>query len=304
MSFAYPFVLVFLFAPLLLAVWEWQRRGHPLVLPFDHGHQGEGRWWRRAVSVANLFPPFLLAVAILLLAGPRRLAPPSQERALTNIQFVLDVSGSMTAPFGDGKRADKAIEAINEFTTYRKGDAFGLTIFGNEVIHWVPLTKDLSAIRLAAPFLRPERLPPFFGGTQIGKALRAVHEALLTRPEGDRMIILISDGQSADLFGGAASEIGGELAADNIRVYYIHVAEGAPQSETYQLASMTGGAAFAAGDPEALREVFQHIDEMQPARIKPATPEHEDFYAPFAVMGLILGALHLVCSFGLRFTPW
>ena len=50
----------------------------------------------------------------------------------------------MKSPFGDGTRSDKAIEAIKEFTTYRKGDAFGLTIFGSDVLHWVPVTKDLS----------------------------------------------------------------------------------------------------------------------------------------------------------------
>src|SRR5206468_11715957 len=66
----------------------------------------------------------------------QRLANTDKERALTNILFALDVSGSMTSPFGDGKRSDKAIEAINEFTTYRKGDAFGLTIFGSDVLHW------------------------------------------------------------------------------------------------------------------------------------------------------------------------
>jgi len=304
MSFSHPLVLLLLALPVLLGLWEWQRRGHRLVLPFDYGRQSHGRVLERIVKCANLLPPLLLAIAIIILAGPQRLSTPDQERVITNIQFCLDVSGSMTAPFGNGRRSDKAIEAINEFTTYRKGDAFGLTIFGNEVLHWVPLTRDLSAIRLSAPFLRPERLPPYLGGTLIGKALRAVHKVLLTRPEGERMVILISDGQSADLFGGAAEEIGNELASDKITVYYIHVAEGAPQNETFTLASLTGGQAFAAGDPAALREVFQHIDRMQPAKLKPSTPEHADFFWPFALAGLSALGLQVVSLFGLRYTPW
>ena len=304
MSFAHPLVLLLLVLPLLLGAWEWQRRGHPIVVPFDHGKQPKRHFLRRLIGVANLLPAFLLATVIVIVAGPQRLAAPKQERALTNIHFCLDVSGSMMSPFGDGKRSDKAVAAINEFTTYRKGDAFGLTVFGTDVLHWVPVTKDLSAIRLAAPFLRPDKMPPYMGGTMIGKALRSIHKVLAEQKEGDRMVILISDGESADLSGGAAEEIGGELAGDNIRVYYIHVAEGAPQNETFSLASMTGGQAFSAGDPAALREVFQHIDRMQPARLKPSSPEFYDMIWPVALVGMVAVGLKTIAAFGLRYTPW
>jgi hypothetical protein len=69
---------------------------------------------QRAVEVAAMLPPALLAIGILILAGPTRLAPPEQERVQSNIQFVLDVSGSMRAPFGSGTRADAAIRAFQE----------------------------------------------------------------------------------------------------------------------------------------------------------------------------------------------
>jgi Ca-activated chloride channel family protein len=245
-----------------------------------------------------------LATAIFILSGPQHLSEPKQEKVLKNIEFVLDVSRSMTSSFGDGSRADQAIQAILEFTEYREGDAFGLTIFGSDVVHWVPLTKDLSALRLAVPFLRPERMPPVMGGTRIGHALRAVKEVLTSREEGDRMIILVSDGNSFDLSGGASHEIGEDLAADDIAVYYIHVAEGQPQDETYTLASLTGGEAFAAGDPEALREVFRNIDEMEPTRLQPAAPRHVDFFEPFVWAGLVLAGIHGLALFGLRYTPW
>jgi Ca-activated chloride channel homolog len=304
MTFAYPWLLLLLALPLWLGIWEWQRRGHPLVLPFDHGQQGQNRFLKRLVTGSNLLAPFLLGIVILTLAGPKRLSTAGEERILVNIQICLDVSGSMLAAFGDGKRCDKAIQAINDFTTYRKGDAFGLTIFGSDVLHWVPVTKDLSAIRLSAPFLRPERMPPYMGGTLIGRALRSVQKVLTAQPEGDRMVILISDGQSFDLGGGAAQAIGSELAQNNIVLYYIHVADGSPQDETFTIASITGGQAFAAGDPAALKEVFQRIDQMQPARLKPVTPEPADWFWPFAAVGLTLLGAQTVSLFGLRYTPW
>lgn len=304
MIFAHPWVLLLLIAPVLLLWWEWRRRGRPLVLPLDHSQARSLRWLERTVKCANSLAPLLLAVAILLLAGPQRVAPPKEERVLTNIEFVLDVSGSMMSPFGEGTRSDKAFDAIVEFTSYRKGDAFGLTIFGTEVVHWVPLTKDLTALRLAAPFLRPEKMPPHMMGTRIAHALEAVRNRLRSRKEGDRMIVLISDGQSFDLGGGTAQKLGEDLGADNISVFYIHVAEGEPQQETFTVASLTGGESFAAGDPQALREVFKRIDAMKPTRLKPSAPEYADWFWPFATAGLGLLALQVISLFGIRFTPW
>jgi Ca-activated chloride channel family protein len=99
---------------------------------------------------------------------------PKERRALTNIEFCVDVSGSMTAPFGEGSRYDGSLKALEQFLDARKGDAYGLTFFGNSVLHWVPLTSDGSAIRCSPPFMRPERQPYCFGATEIGKALAGV----------------------------------------------------------------------------------------------------------------------------------
>ena len=304
MTFARPLLLLLLALPLLLAVWEWKRAGHRLVLPFDHGVQRPGRLLGRLVKCLNLAAPALLAVAIVLLAGPQQMAQSADARVLTNLEFCLDVSGSMMSPYGGGTRSDKALEAIVDFTSYRKGDAFGLTAFGTGVLHWVPVTKDLSAIRNSAPFLRPDKMPSYMGGTRIGNALRSVQKVLVARPEGDRMIILISDGESYDLNGGVAEKIGAELSQDHIMMFYIHVAEGAPQEETFTIASLTGGQAFAAGDPSALREVFQRIDKMRPAKVKPSAPEPADFFWPFALCGMAMVGAQMMSLLGLRHTPW
>lgn len=304
MIFAHSWVLLFLIAPVLLAWWEWRRRGRPVVLPLDHSRGRSRRWLERIIKCANLLTPLLLVTGVLILAGPQRMMKPEDERELTNIEFVLDVSGSMMSPFGGGTRADKAFEAIVDFTSFRKGDAFGLTIFGTEVVHWVPLTKDLTALRLAAPFLRPEKMPPHMGGTRIAHALEAVQKILRSREEGDRMVVLISDGMSFDLNGGVAQKLGEDLRADDITVFYIHTAEGSPQEETYTVANLTGGQAFSAGDPESLREVFKSIDAMKPAKLKPSTPQPADWFWPFALAGLSVLGLKVLSLLGLRFTPW
>ena len=303
MTFAFPAVLILLALPVLLLVWEWRRRGTVLAMPFDHSGAKRGRGLEGVVKLVNLCAPLLLAVAIVLLAGPQRPLSQGNQRVLSNIEFVLDVSGSMTATFGDGRRSDKAVEALQEFVGHREGDAFGVTLFGTEVLHWVPLTQDLSALKHSAPFMKPEAMPPYMGGTRIGLALRSVHRILANRPEGDRMIILISDGMSADLRG-QGDKIAADLRGADIVLYYIHVASGQPQQEVYEIAARTGGEAFIAGDPAALQTVFERIDSMRPAKFEPETPIPADNFRPFALAGLSLLGLQLLSLFGIRFTPW
>ena len=172
MTFGRPAALLLLAIPVLLILWETLRTHRPVKLPFDYGQAPSGRWLARMVYFSHLMPPILLAIAILIYCRPLRQAKPdSRKRDLTNIRIV--VGRFRQHDFAVWLRwftlHDASIAAMSEFTSRRKGDAFGLAIFGNEVLQWAPLTKDLSALRSAAPFLRPESLPPQFGGTEIGK---------------------------------------------------------------------------------------------------------------------------------------
>lgn len=256
------------------------------------------------LRTADMLPLLLMVIAICILAGPRRFERPRNEREMTNILFCLDVSGSMTAPFGSATRYDAAMDAVNEFITFRKGDAFGLTVFGSSVLNWVPLTNDVSAFKCAPPFLRPETLPPWFGGTMIGMALRSAEKTMLAGETGDRMIVLFTDGESFDLNNGQDVAIAESLKANNIKVYNVHVADGAVPDSVAIIASMTGGEVFSAGDPAALKGIFARIDEMQKAPLKRVTPDPVDFFEPFCLAGLAVGGLYLLTLFGLRHTPW
>lgn len=310
LSFGHPWVLSLLAVPLLLLALVWSGRGGRLPLPFDGTARPDRRSRGVGLSVllrlAESVSPLLLAVAVILLAGPQKIGAPSTKRRLTNIQFCVDVSGSMTADFGEGSRYDAAMEAINGFLDYRDGDAFGLTFFGNNVLHWCPLTNDTSAFRCAPPFMDPKRgtLPPWFGGTSIGKALNACRDVLASREEGDRMIILISDGYSSDLSGGQDEVIADRLKKSGVVVYGVHVASGNVPGEVLNIASLTGGEMFAAGDPAALETVFQRIDEMQVAELEKVAGEQLDDFELWCLLGLAALALHALLQLFLRATPW
>jgi Ca-activated chloride channel family protein len=304
-SFATPALLLLLVLPLLLLRRAFVRPASivlPLDLASDERRPGPG--WRRALEVADALPALGLAVAVVLLAGPQRTGEPASRRQLVNIEFCVDVSGSMTSRFGGGTRYDAAMTAINGFLGKRPGDAFGLTIFGNQVLHWIPLTSDVSAFRCAPPFLNPEVLPWWFGGTEIGKALRACRKVLAAREAGDRMIILVTDGYSADLDGGGDAEVANALKEDGVVVFTIHVADGAPPAELGTIATITGGEVFAADDPATLETVFKRIDAMTPAKLERRAPETFDHFEPWCIAGLVLLGLSLVSGFGLRAVPW
>jgi Ca-activated chloride channel family protein len=306
-KFAHPEVLFALALPVILlaAVWggRWLLPSRRIVLPLDRA-KARGGWWAFAlIGLAESTLPLLLAVVVCVLAGPQRNGPPQQKRSLTNIQFAVDVSGSMTAPFGDGTRYDASMKAIDAFLDYRKGDAFGLTFFGDAFVHWVPLTTDPSAIKCSPPFMRPETAPAAFGGTAIAKALRGCKVELRRRDEGDKMIVLITDGISYDLFSDA-EELSRELVAEKVTVFCIIVAAMEPQAEMINICRQTGGEAFRADDPDALPAVFKKIDTLKQAKLTPTMVETVDYYEPFALAGAVLLLLATLSLLGLRYTPW
>ena len=53
MTFAFPTVLVLLALPVLLLVWECQRRGTTLAMPFDHAGAKRGRWLEGIVKMSK-----------------------------------------------------------------------------------------------------------------------------------------------------------------------------------------------------------------------------------------------------------
>lgn len=314
MTFSDWRILLLLFIPATLLAWIWLRDRLPslslgsdrrVALPQDFGVTRSGRMSDFFIRCFVSAMPLMMATAIILWAGPRRLGVPKAERELTNIEFCLDLSGSMTAPFGEGTRYDAAMEAINGFVEKRSGDAFGLTVFGDKAQHWIPLTTDPSAFKCAVPFLNPRKLPPGYGGgTMIGLGLKKCQEVLVTRETGDRMIILVSDGMSFDLHDGNEEIIGKSLAEDNIVVYSIHIGSGITPPEVSAVTNIAGGKSFNPQDTQSLQGVFERIDKMEVAELKQTYAEVLDWFGPFSIAGISFSAMTMVSFLTFRYTPW
>jgi Ca-activated chloride channel family protein len=311
-TFAYPELILLLVIPVTLLFWEWVRRGRPLVLPFDGIRQRRGLVLGFLVLSANSLPALLLALAIVFAARPLTYAPPKTERELSNIQIVLDASTSMVFnTYGpqDGEkrytRFDGAMDALETFLSAREGDAFGLTIFSRNFIHWVPLTQDTAAIRMARAFIWPELFPDeIWGHTFIAKALDGAIAPLSQHAEGDRMIILITDGEGEDIGGGREREVIEKLKRHRIVVFAIALNDSGFSPGLEHIARDTGGQIYKALTPQALRTVFDRIDQMKKVELRSTRPEVIDYFDPFLLPAAILLVAQVLVTLGLRFTPW
>lgn len=301
MTFSHPWVLLFLAIPAILLIAPPARR-FGLALPFDHHEHRRRRWLGFMLGAFDRLPALILAAIIPMLAGPQMLKRPTQTRSLTNIQFCLDVSGSMSWD----NRYKMARKAIEDFIEVRKGDAFGLTFFGSHQIRWTPLTTDLKAIKNGLPFANPDYQPIHMSGTRIGAALLFARDNMTQEAtRGDRMIILVSDGESSDLGNGnEEADYAQELIDAKITLYHIHVGAEDIPPEVVDIAHQTGGQAFAARDASALRRVFEHIDRMRPAEFAPGGTVPMDHFRPFAIAALALVGVHVIGLLGVRHTPW
>ncbi|MCX6919240.1 MAG: VWA domain-containing protein [Verrucomicrobia bacterium] len=310
MTFLYPKLLALLAIPVIVAFWEWVRPGQPLAMPFDHAKVGRGRFWQFLINSANCLPACLLAVAILFLAHPVIFNPPEVERQLTNVQIVLDNSGSMRSPHGpqNGKlntRFDSAMASIEQFLHHRKGDAFGLTVFSRSFVHWVPLTLDTETIILSKPFVSPNVFPDeFWGNTFIGKALYGAADLLDQAKTGDRMIIMLTDGLSSDILPPKDSAIIADLQAKRIKVFVVFLIDQPVTPSLVGIAQATGGDAWGAVTPDALNAVFKRIDEMKKVVVLEKKPRASDYYDPFFIPAMAALGLAILALFGIRYNPW
>ncbi len=204
-----------------------------------------------------------------------------------DLMLAVDISGSMGTEdlqLG-GRRVTRLTvvkNVVHDFITERQGDRVGLILFGTNAYLQAPLTFDLATVNR----LLSEAPVGIAGGkTALGDAIGLSVKRLRARPEGDRVMILLTDG--ANNVGEVAPDKAAELAAQaGVRIHTIGV--GADEmsmpgplgnlfgsrmvnpsadldEETLQtIARTTGGRYFRAQNTQRLREIYTIIDALEP----------------------------------------
>lgn len=233
------------------------------------------------------------ALAWLLLIGaamrPAWVGPPQPLPAEgRDIMLAVDLSGSMGREdfLTDGRPADRldvVRAAADAFIARRRGDRIGLVLFSDRAYLQAPLTYDHGVV---ARLLDQAQVGLTGTETAIGDAIAIAAKRLKDRPEGDRVLILMTDGASNA--GVTTPERAAELAKSlGIRIYTIGVGAtrmrvqglfgtqvvnpSADLDETTltRIADETGGKFFRATDAEGLAQIYREIDRIEPVAADP-----------------------------------
>ncbi|MGA8164300.1 MAG: VWA domain-containing protein [Waddliaceae bacterium] len=244
-------------------------------------------YFRLAANQVNRGFYFLLslvwALLVVALMQPERVNHFTQvNNKGYDLMLAVDISASMQAldfstPLKTISRLDMTKEVVGSFVLGRRGDRVGLIVFGESAYLHVPLTLDT----LSVSHLLNEVASGMAGkATAIGDAIGLSVRTLRERPEGSRVLILLTDGEDN------ASSIPPMEAAKlakqyGIRVYTIGVGKNGPvpfptnfggyqmvqvsldEDLLRQIASMTDGRYYRATDGKALQAVYDKIDLLE-----------------------------------------
>ena len=323
-TLAWPWVLAAL--PLPLLAWRLPRArpaaGAALRLPFYEelaGLAGEGvgrpAWWRLALA--------LLAWLLLVLAAARPEwvgQPVNLPLAGRDLMLAVDVSGSMEQRDYelDGSLVSRlaVVKAVAaRFVERRHQDRLGLILFGTRAYVQTPLTFDGPTV---AAMLRESVVGLAGRETAIGDAIGLAVKRLRDQPEGNRVLILLSDGENTagNLDPLAAAELAREAG---VRIYTIGIGGGEvglrgafgmrllrqggdfDPTTLKGIAEITGGRFFSATRREELEAIYGELDRLEPSQRDERTyrPRRALFLWPAA--GAL--ALSVLVALGHLMTP-
>jgi Ca-activated chloride channel family protein len=201
---------------------------------------------------------------------------------------------------------------LADFLDRREGDRIGLVVFGQQAYALTPLTADRATVREQ---LRDSVVGLAGRETALGDAIGLAVKRLREQPEGQRVLIVLTDGVNT---AGVLEPLkAAELAkAEGVRVYTVafggtggmslfgvQLAGGDDQVDEAtltQVASETGGRFFRARDTDELAGIYAELDRLEPIKsVGPAVrPRIERYPWPLAC-ALVLGVLGLAWR-GLR----
>lgn len=312
-AFAWPWLWLALPVPLLMRWWPLRDAHTPaLRVPYEMGRFAPAPGTRRqSLRYLLLWLGWLCLCAAA--ARPQQLGevlePPQQARQM---MLALDLSGSMQeADMQLGGRVVERLTAakavLADFLERREGDRIGLLVFGQRAYALTPLTRDHASVREQ---LRDSVVGLAGQETALGDAIALSVKRLRDQPEGQRVLILLTDG--VNTAGQLEPLKAAELArAEGVRVHTVAfggsgairffglpvaTAEDPIDEQTLRaIATETGGRFFRAYNTEELAGIYAELDRLEPViAAGPAVrPKIERYPWPLAA-ALLFGVLGLL----------
>jgi len=261
------------------------RPARALRLPFYHDLPGVAAGRRAAASRWRLVFAWLAwTLLVVAAARPQWLGEPIQiPLAGRDLMLAVDVSGSMQqADYRlngrEASRLDVVKAVAGKFLERRVGDRLGLVLFGSRAYLQTPLTYDRQTVR---DLLNDSVIGLAGRETAIGDAITLAVKHLRRQPEGNRVLILLTDGTNTA--GNIAPLAAAKIAAKaGVRVYTIGIGGGPVgvntpfgmlmqqasdlDPETLKaIAKTSGGRYFQATDTARLEQIYDELDRLEPS---------------------------------------
>ena len=113
-----------------------------------------------------------------------------------DVMIALDVSKSMLAKDFAPTRLEKSKQLIGRILDKIKNNRIGLILFAGRAYVSVPLTVDISALKMNLAVANPGMVPT--QGTVVGEAIRMARESFNSKDTKYKSIVLITDGEDHD----------------------------------------------------------------------------------------------------------
>lgn len=324
--FAWPYAAIGFFAIIPFWLYHRKQEGGYLISPIAQVMKKLATSTRSLSAVRfPLWPAIIWALMVLSLMRPQLVGDALEiSRDGRNLMMVLDLSESMEAT--DMTLADQPVdrltiakEVMTEFIDERRGDRIGLVVFGSESFLHAPLTFDHRTIKT---FLVDTQIGFAGPKTAIGDAIGLATKKLLEEQNGDRVIILLTDGQNN--IGSLEPLQAAQIASKHkVKIYVIglgasrmivdgffgatrinpSVSLDEAEPEMKEVTALTGGKYFRARDHQSLVDIYREIDTLEPVKTDPVVviPRKDLFYWPLA-LALVVILLRMLSTMRVNFS--
>jgi Ca-activated chloride channel family protein len=246
----------------------------------------------------------LIAVA---LARPQTYKEETVEVEGIDIMIVLDLSKSMEERDLRRNRLDAGQRTIRNFLCNRQNDRIGLVVFAQKAMTQHPLTLDYNSLDQIVANLAIGDVPEM--GTAIGDALALSLGSLRRSGDKDKVVILLSDGDSNWTTKFDPIESKNLAKKMGVKVFTILLgraggAAGPFGSNRYavnpellrEIAKETGGKYFRAGDDQQLEDSFNKVREtLDKSRHKEIRRvPNQELFGKFVIFAVILLFLEIL----------
>ncbi|HHH72384.1 MAG TPA: VWA domain-containing protein [Sulfuricurvum sp.] len=286
MTFTYPWLFL-----LLPPLWYCLYRCREQLTPRYFVHLNlfsVRRGWIKWLWVVRYIVVLLMITALASPVVIDRNDPLNREGV--DVVLAIDASGSMGAsgfdPTTRKSRFEIAKKIAQRFILDRIGDNAGVVIFGDYAFIASPVTYEKAVVAEMMDYLTYGMAGQ---NTAIGEGIAMGVRALQDSSADSKVLILLTDGEHNS--GRISPKDATALAVKHgIRIYTVGMGQKGEFDETMlkRIAEESGGAFYAAYDPEALAAVYDAIDAMERSKIRAQRYLKEEHYYMWPLFGAVI----------------